>query len=126
MSNREFFKIMWSEVASDRSIDLDHFSLSYTYIRDWFTGNIFDWFVDYSHLLIYLSFALSITMIFRRTLNAKSGLGAVFVALLLWHQSENYTLAHLIVGPSVSPQFLNLVLAAVVLIGAGVTVVVNE
>lgn len=126
MSNREFFKIMWTEDASDRGIDLDHFSFSFAYIRDWFTGNIFDWIVDYSHFLIYLSFALSITMIFRRTLNAKSGIGALFVVLLLWHQGENYTLAHLIFGPAINPQFLNLVLAAVSLIGVGVTVVVKQ
>ncbi|MCT8162767.1 hypothetical protein IYR97_25650 (plasmid) [Pseudomonas fulva] len=126
MSNREFFKSMWSSSPTDRGLDLDHFTFSLGYMRDWVTANLFDWIVDYSYFLIYLSFALSITLIFRRTLNAKSGLGALLAVLLLLRQGENYSIAHLIFGPTVNPQYLNVVLAAVALVGLGITVAVKR
>lgn len=117
---------MWSEDASDRGLDLDHFTLSYAYARDWVTANIFNWIVDYSHLLLYLSFALSITLIFRRTLTAKSGLGALFVVLIFLSQDLDYLLARTIFGPAVNPQFLNLILAAISLAGVGSTVMLKR
>lgn len=113
---------MWSESPSDRGLDLDHFNLSINYLHDWVSANLFDWVVDYSHLLIYLSFALSITLIFKRSLSAKSGLGALLVVLIFLRQGENYSIAHLIFGPTVNPQYLNVILAAISLAGIGLLV----
>lgn len=126
MSNKELFKTMWSESPSDRGLDLDQFTFSVSYIHDWVAANLFDWVVDYSHLLIYLSFALSATLIFRRSLTAKSGIGALLVVLILLHQGENYSISHLIFGPTVNPQYLNVILAAISLAGVGISLAVKR